>query len=78
MLLIVLGIAFDRVAYSDGVKYVLALGLFLGALIFPLGVLLQTYSHGPWPRAVAITGTVLVIAALAGISMGFARGRVAS
>lgn len=75
MLLIVLGIAFDRLPSSDGIKYLLAIGLFLGAFIFPLGVLLQTYSHGPGPRVVTIAGTVLVIASLAGMTLGFARGR---
>jgi hypothetical protein len=78
MLLIVLGIAFDRVAFSEGVKYLLALGLFLGAFVFPLGVLMQTYSHGPGPRAVAIVGSVLVITSLAGVVLGFARARAAS
>jgi hypothetical protein len=78
MLLIVLGIAFDRVAFSNGVKYLFALSLFLGAFLFPLGVLLQTYSHGPVPRAVAIAGSVLVIASLAGIALGFSRGRTSS
>jgi hypothetical protein len=78
MLLIVLGIAFDRMAFADGVKYLLALSLFLGAFIFPLGVLMQTYSHGPAPRAVAIAGSALVIASLAAIALGFARGRASS
>ncbi|HET8923700.1 MAG TPA: hypothetical protein VFN26_11985 [Candidatus Acidoferrum sp.] len=78
MLLIVLGIAFDRVAFSDGVKYLFALGLFLGAFVFPLGVLMQTYSHGPGPRAVTIAGSALVIASLAGMALGFARERVSS
>jgi hypothetical protein len=78
MLLIVLGIAFDRMAFSDGGKYLLALGLLLGAFIFPLGVLMQTYSRGPVPRAVTIAGSALVIASLAGIALGFARGRASS
>ena len=78
MLLIVLGIAFDRLAFSDGMKYLLAIGLFLGAFTFPLGVLLQTYNHGAVPRAVAIAGSALVIASLGGITLGFARGRETS
>jgi hypothetical protein len=73
MLLIVLGIGFDRVAFSKRSQFLLALGLFLGAVIFPLGVLLQTVSHGPGPRAVAIAGSAMIIASLAGSVWGFAR-----
>lgn len=73
MLLIVLGIGFDRVSFSDRLKLLLALGLFLGAVLFPLGVLLQTMSHGGLPRAIAVAGSVLVIGSLAGIAIGFGR-----
>jgi hypothetical protein len=74
MLLIVLGIAFDRVEFSRRPKFLLAIGLFLGAIIFPLGVLLQTANHGPAPRAVAIAGSAMIIVSLAGTVWGFARG----
>jgi hypothetical protein len=70
MLLIVLGIGFDRVNFSERLKVFLALGLLLGAVIFPLGVLLQTLSHGAFPRAIAIAGSALVIAALLGSAAG--------
>jgi hypothetical protein len=73
MLVIVLGIGFDRVRFSERLKLLLALGLLTGALIFPLGVLLQTLSHGPLPRGVAIAGSAMVIAALAGIGAGVSR-----
>jgi hypothetical protein len=73
MLLIVLGIGFDRVISSERLKLMLALGLFLGAVLFPLGVLLQTMSHGSLPRAIAIVGSALVIASLAGIAFGLGR-----
>jgi hypothetical protein len=73
MLLIVLGIGFDRVTFSDRLKLVLALSLFLGAVLFPLGVLLQTMSHGSLPRAIAVAGSALVIGSLAGIAAGFGR-----
>jgi len=73
MLLIVLGIGFDRVIFSDRLKLMLALGLFLGAVLFPLGVLLQTMSHGSLPRAIAIAGSALVIVSLAGIAVGLGR-----
>jgi hypothetical protein len=77
ILLIVLGIGYGRVKFSEQVKFLLALGLFLGAVIFPLGVFLQTFSHGDMPRAVAIIGSGLVIASLAGITLGLARGQSA-
>ena len=70
MLLIVLGIGFDRVNFSERLKLFLALGLVLGSVVFPLGVLLQTMSHGPLPRAIAIVGSAFVIAALLGSAAG--------
>jgi hypothetical protein len=73
MLLIVLGIALDRVAFSEQVKLLLSIGLLSGSLAFPLGVLLQTYSHGAMPRALAVAGSALVVVSLAGVTMGFAR-----
>ena len=78
MLLIVLGIGFDRVHFSERYKLLLALGLFAGAVTFPLGVLLQTFSHGPLPKAVAIAGSAFVIVALAGIAFGVSRSSTAA
>jgi hypothetical protein len=77
MLLIVLGIGFDRIGFSEPTKLLLALGLLLGAVVFPLGVLLQTVSHGPFPRAVAVAGSALVIAGLAGSALGTMRSTAA-
>jgi Na+/proline symporter len=73
MLLIVLGIASDRLEFGEHVKLLLSAGLLVGSLFFPLGVLLQTYSHGDAPRAIAVAGSALVIVALTGMTMGFAR-----
>jgi hypothetical protein len=70
MLLIVLGIGFDRVNFAERFKMLLALGLLVGAVVFPLGVLLETISHGPLPRAIAIAGSGFVIAGLAGCAVG--------
>jgi hypothetical protein len=72
MLLIVLGIGFDRVALAERRKLALAWALLAGAVIFPFGVLLQTFDHGGIPRAIAILGSVLVIVALGGITLGLA------
>jgi hypothetical protein len=73
MLLIVVGIAYDRVEFSRSVKFAAALGLLLGSILFPLGVLLETASQGPIPKGIAVLGSALVIASLAGITYGFAR-----
>jgi hypothetical protein len=77
MLLIVLAIAFDHIALSEKLKQLLAGALLLGAALFPLGVLTQTWSHGALPRAIAIVGSALVIAALAGIVFGLMRRHTA-
>jgi hypothetical protein len=58
------------VNFSERWKLLLAAALWMGAVIFPLGVLLQTISHGAVPRAVAIVGSGLVIAGLAGTAAG--------
>ncbi|MHB8540678.1 MAG: hypothetical protein ACYDCD_07015 [Candidatus Acidiferrales bacterium] len=73
MLLIVLGAAFDRVGLGERLRFILALGLFVGAVIFPLGVLLETLSRGFGPKFLAIAGSALIIFSLADIAAGFAR-----
>ena len=73
MLLIVLAIAFDHVSLSERSKMLLAWAMFLGSALFPFGVLMQTWSHGPLPRAIAILGSTLVTAALAGMLLGLMR-----
>lgn len=77
MLLVVIGIGFDRVNFSERVKLLLSFGLLLGAFVFPLGVLLQTLSHGSFPRAVAVAGSALVTVALGVTVVGIARNREA-
>lgn len=72
MVLVVLGIGLERVGINERLTMLLATGLVLGAFLFPLGVLLQTFSHGPVPQAVAVAGSVLVIVSLAGMTVGFA------
>ena len=77
MLLIVIGIGFDRVRFAEMYKLLLASALLSGAVIFPFGVFLQTFNHGPMPRGIAILGSALVIVGLAGITLGLA-GRQSS
>lgn len=73
MLLIVLAVCFDRLALSEKWKVLLAWGVLSGAVLFPLGVLLQTFSHGPMPRAIAALGSALEIVSLLLIAIAFAR-----
>ena len=73
MLLIVLGLAADRIRFAEQVKLVLSSALLLGSLLFPLGVLLQTFSHGVAPRALAVAGSALVIVSLAVMGFGLVR-----
>lgn len=73
MLLIVFGVAFDRVGFAEGRRLLLAWLLVIGSVTFPLGVILQTLDRGIIPEAVAAIGAGLVIIALAAIALGFAR-----
>ena len=73
MLLIVLAIAADRISIAEKWKFFLALSLFVGSVLFPFGVLMQTWSHGTLPRAAAIVGSAMVITSLAGMVLGFLR-----
>ena len=73
MLLIVLGAVFDQVAFEERIRQWLAVALLTGAVIFPLGVWLQTAMAGPVPSAVAIAGSALVTLALGLTIAGFAR-----
>jgi hypothetical protein len=73
MLLMVLAIGLDHVGFSEKLKLLLAWAMLLGSALFPLGVLLETWSHGPVPRAVAILGSGMLTAALAAILIGLLR-----
>ena len=73
MLLIVLGIAFDRGGLNEGRQMLVAWSLVIGSVTFPLGVILQTLDRGIIPQAVAAIGAALVIVALAAIALSFAR-----
>jgi hypothetical protein len=73
ILLIVLGAAFHRVGFDERKRRVLAVGLLLGAFLFPLGVILETIDHGPLPQVLAVFGSALVVGTLAAIAVGFMR-----
>ncbi len=70
MLMIVLGAAFDRVAFGERLKLWTAWALLAG---------FQTASHGSmFASALAIVGSALVIGALAVTAFGFMREKTAS
>ena len=76
MLMIVLGVAFDGVAFSERVRVWIAGSLLAGSVLFPLGVILQTSSHGSvLGSALAIVGSGLVTLTLAAAAWGFTRQR---
>ncbi|HEX8812988.1 MAG TPA: hypothetical protein VF742_13440, partial [Terracidiphilus sp.] len=74
MLMIVLGVVFNRAYHSERTRQLIAFSLLVGSIVFPLAVLLQTYRHGAVVfKALAVVGPALIIAALAATSWGFAR-----
>jgi dipeptide/tripeptide permease len=75
MLLIVLSIAFDRVALTEKQKLALAIGLLAGAVLFPLTVLLQIFNHSSTTRILAVASSALMIAALALTALGLSVNR---
>jgi hypothetical protein len=76
LLLLILGIAFDRVGFGERTRTYLASALLAGSVIFPLGVLLETWNRGTGPQAVAVIGSGLVIVGLSGAAWGFARNNL--
>jgi low temperature requirement protein LtrA len=74
MLMIVLGVVFDEVAFGDRVRFLIALAMLAGSIVFPVGVILQTERMVPLGSALAILGSALVILALGVTAVGFMRG----
>ena len=74
MLMIVLGVILDSSALDERLQTWLAVGLLAGSFIFPLGVILQTVSHGAvLASGLAILGSGLVTITLAILAWGFIR-----
>lgn len=79
MLMILLGVIFERVNFSEGIRRLVALSLLAGGALFPVAVILQTYHHNAVVlKGLAAAGSGLVIAALAATAWGFARPRAAA
>ena len=76
MLMIVLGVLFDRVNFSERNRQALASCLLAGSAIFPSAVLLQTLYHDNFVfKVLAVAGSGLVMAGLAATAWGLARAR---
>jgi len=75
MILMVLGIAFDNVGLGEGWKLGLALLMLGGALVFPMGVLMQTWMSGALPKVLASAGAAAVTLGMAGTAWGFSRAQ---
>ena len=76
MLMIVLGVVFERVNFSEGIRQLVAVSLLAGSALFPLAIIFQTYHHGALTfKALAVVGSGLVIFGLAATAWGFARQR---
>jgi len=74
MLMIIFGVVLDRMAFTGRTRFRIAGALALGSFSFPGAVILQTFTHGsPLASALAVTGSALVIAAMAAAAVGFAR-----
>lgn len=74
MLLIVMGVAFDFVGFTERTRTWIAAGLVTGSFLFPLGVILQTVSRNTaFASALAIFGSATVTIALLAVVWGFWR-----
>ncbi len=71
MLLIVLGMAFNQIAFNERHRFFIALILVSGATIFPLGVLLQTICPGLFASTLSICGTIAIITSFFFVTWGF-------
>lgn len=70
MILIVLGMFYERVSFAEPIRLVLAIALLAGTAIFPLGVLLQALVPGMIGKILSITGSLAVIGSFGGITLG--------
>jgi len=72
LLLILFGLTFDQLGFSERTRGYLAALLVLGSFAFPLGVILQTLNRGRFPQVLAVVGSALLILALTGVAVGLA------
>ena len=70
LVLLALGMAFERVSYTESIRLVLALVLVIGSAVFPLGVLLQAMSFGLLAKLMSVLGSMAIIVSFAAITLG--------
>jgi hypothetical protein len=73
MLMIVFGVLLDEVGFPERVRFWIALAWLAGAVMFPVGVLLESARWEWLGSVVAVGGSGLVMIALSAIAAGFAR-----
>jgi FtsH-binding integral membrane protein len=72
MIMIVLGVVFDRVNFRESTRQLIAFALLAGSAVFPLAVILQTYHHDELIyKVLAAVSSLTVVAALAATAWGF-------
>ena len=70
MVLVVLGFAFNRMAFGERAQLLIAASLVCGSLLLPLGVILQTFPLGILAKIIAGIGSIAVIGGLAAATLG--------
>jgi uncharacterized membrane protein YjgN (DUF898 family) len=69
-LLLVLGLFFRQLAFSERVRQYLASILVFGTVALPLGSFLEMFFTGPVPAVLALLGALCIIGGLAGAAVG--------
>ncbi len=69
-LLLILGLFFNQLSFSERVKLCVASVLIIGAVALPLGSFLDMFFTGPVPMVLSILGAVCVIGGLAVAAAG--------
>jgi hypothetical protein len=70
-MLLVLGLFFNQLAFSERIRSYLASLLVFGTAALPLGSFLEIVLTGPLPNAVAVLGTIAIIGGLFATAFGF-------
>ena len=70
-LLLVLGLFFNQLAFTERIRLYLASLLVFGTVALPLGSVLEMFIGGLVPKAVALLGAVSVIGGMSVVAAGF-------
>jgi len=77
-LLLVLGLFFNQLAFTERIRLYLASLLVFGTAALPLGSLLEIMLNGPVPKAVALLGAVSLVGGLGAVAAGLVLSTVRS